>query len=341
VDGDTRSISALSIASGGGTLVANGNGTWSYTPVANASGPVTFSYTVTDGALSASSTASLTVNAVNDAPVALGDAGSVLENAVTTGDVLGNDSDIESDLLTVTAVNGVAIGAGAVLTGAFGTLVMQREGTYTYFADRAEGLVSGQVATDTFTYQVSDGSVVRDATLFIEVHGQDEVVTVPTPPTEPTPPVVTPPTVPVVTGTAGSDTLTGGAGDDRLAGGLGADTLTGGTGPGSRDTFVFDTKQKTIDTITDFERAYDQIFLDDAFFKGLGKGTPEGTPLKKGMFAANAQGEATSDGTAQIVYETDTGKLFYDADGAGGKKAVQFAILADAPKLTLKDFEII
>ena len=107
------------------------------------------------------------------------------------------------------------------------------------------------------------------------------------------------------------------------------------------DTFVFDTKQKkNVDTITDFERAYDQIFLDDAFFKGLGKGTPEGTPIKKSMFAANKDGEATSD-DAQIVYETDTGKLYYDADGIGGKKAVQFAVLENAPKLTFKDFEII
>ena len=38
---------------------------------------------------------------------------------------------------------------------------------------------------------------------------------------------------------------------------------------------------------------------------------------------------------AQIVYETDTGKLFYDADGEGGKKAVQFAVLEGKPEAHL------
>jgi Tol biopolymer transport system component len=184
------------------------------------------------------------------------------------------------------------------------------------------------------------------------------IPTVPTATTGPTP--TASPTDPAATGTTGndslggtagddelgggpgSDALTGGAGHDRLAGGPGSDTLTGGTGPGSMDSFVFDAALKrNVDTITDFERSYDQILLDDAFFKGLGKGTPDGTPLKKSMFAANAEGEATSDGTAQIVYETDTGRLLYDRDGEGGKKAVQFALLEGAPKLTFKDFEII
>ena len=48
------------MASGGGNIVNNGNGTWTYTPAANSSGPVSFSYTASDGSLSASSTASLT-----------------------------------------------------------------------------------------------------------------------------------------------------------------------------------------------------------------------------------------------------------------------------------------
>ena len=36
-------------ASGGGSLVNNGNGTWTYTPAANFNGPVSFSYTASDG----------------------------------------------------------------------------------------------------------------------------------------------------------------------------------------------------------------------------------------------------------------------------------------------------
>ena len=54
-DVDSPSLSAvnLQIASGQGTLVNNGDGSWSYTPAANDDTGVTFSYSVTDGSLSA------------------------------------------------------------------------------------------------------------------------------------------------------------------------------------------------------------------------------------------------------------------------------------------------
>ena len=61
VDGPSLSITSVSVASGGGSIVNNGNGTWTYTPAANYSGPVSFNYTASDGSLSASSTASLTL----------------------------------------------------------------------------------------------------------------------------------------------------------------------------------------------------------------------------------------------------------------------------------------
>ena len=70
VDGPALSITSVSVASGDGSIVDNGNGTWTYTPAANYSGPVSFNYTAFDGSLSASSTASLTLAPVNDAPVA-------------------------------------------------------------------------------------------------------------------------------------------------------------------------------------------------------------------------------------------------------------------------------
>ena len=49
VDGPALTAINLAIASGSGTLVDNGNGTWSYTPALNDDTAVTFSYTVTDG----------------------------------------------------------------------------------------------------------------------------------------------------------------------------------------------------------------------------------------------------------------------------------------------------
>ena len=47
VDGPSLTAINLAISSGNGTLVNNGNGTWSYTPAANDDTAVTFSYAVT------------------------------------------------------------------------------------------------------------------------------------------------------------------------------------------------------------------------------------------------------------------------------------------------------
>ena len=60
IDGPSLSITAVGIVSGGGGIVDNHNGTFSYTPAPNYNGPVVFNYTASDGTLSASSTATLT-----------------------------------------------------------------------------------------------------------------------------------------------------------------------------------------------------------------------------------------------------------------------------------------
>ena len=54
VDNTVLTATGLAIASGNGTLVDNLNGTWSYTPALNDDTAVSFSYSVSDGALSAS-----------------------------------------------------------------------------------------------------------------------------------------------------------------------------------------------------------------------------------------------------------------------------------------------
>ena len=51
-------------------MVANADGSYTYTPALNYFGPVSFNYTASDGTLSASSTASLTLGHVDQAPVA-------------------------------------------------------------------------------------------------------------------------------------------------------------------------------------------------------------------------------------------------------------------------------
>ena len=68
VDGPSLTATGLAIASGSGTLVNNGNGTWTYTPALNDDASVSFSYTVTDGSLTALGSATLDITPVNDAP---------------------------------------------------------------------------------------------------------------------------------------------------------------------------------------------------------------------------------------------------------------------------------
>lgn len=69
-NGDTLTASNLAIASGLGSLVDNGNGTWTYTPAANDSSSVTFSYQISDGFTApVATTAVLDITPVSDPPV--------------------------------------------------------------------------------------------------------------------------------------------------------------------------------------------------------------------------------------------------------------------------------
>jgi Ca2+-binding RTX toxin-like protein len=111
-------------------------------------------------------------------------------------------------------------------------------------------------------------------------------------------------------GGKGVDTLDGGDGNDVLTGTLGSDVLTGGTGA---DVFVFNSLfdgVSNIDTITDFASGVDRLQLSAATF---------------GAFAGRI-GQAVGLGP-NLVYQSATGVLAYDADGAGAGPALAFAIL--------------
>jgi Ca2+-binding RTX toxin-like protein len=62
--------------------------------------------------------------------------------------------------------------------------------------------------------------------------------------------------------------------------------------------------------------------------------------LTAAQFAANASGTA-QDASDRIIYETDTGKLFYDSNGSTAGGAVQFALLGTGLALTNADFFIV
>jgi VCBS repeat-containing protein len=91
-DGDALTAALVS-GPGNGTLLLNGDGSFSYTPNADFNGTDGFTYSAGDGALSDTATVTITVNAVNDAPVAADDAYATDEDVtlnVAAPGVLGN-----------------------------------------------------------------------------------------------------------------------------------------------------------------------------------------------------------------------------------------------------------
>ncbi len=140
-------------------------------------------------------------------------------------------------------------------------------------------------------------------------------------------------------GSEGANTIRGELGNDKIWGQLGQDVLYGGQG---RDIFVFNTKpnKKTnFDAIKDFQVKDDTIWLDNAIFKKLGKGTDlQPGKLKKAFFTI---GDRAKDKNDYLRYSKKTGLLTYDADGSGHSKAVEIAKLSKALKMTAADFNII
>jgi serralysin len=133
-----------------------------------------------------------------------------------------------------------------------------------------------------------------------------------------------------ITGNERNNFLFGGAGDDTLNGGSGVDTLTGGTG---EDAFVFD-NTANIDRVMDFVAGEDSLVLSHATFSGIGT---------VGSFDANALvlGSSALDAADRILYDSASGALYYDHDGAGGDTAVQFATIVGAPELTAADIAVV
>jgi serralysin len=132
-----------------------------------------------------------------------------------------------------------------------------------------------------------------------------------------------------IQGNAGNNVLNGKAGNDVL------------TGSGGNDFFLFNTALNAatnVDIISDFSVAADTVRLDDAIFAALAPGM-----LPAGAFHIGA---AAADASDRIIYNSATGALFYDADGAGGDgsggtAAIRFATLDPGLALTNADFIVV
>ena len=151
-DGDTL-VAELVAAPQHGTLTLNADGSFVYTPDQDFFGTDTFTYRAQDGlSVSNVATVTITINPVNDPPVAVADTYSVPVNGTLTVDadagVLANDTDVDGDELSAVLVDAPQ----------HGTLELNADGSFTYTPDEDFR------GTDTFTYQASDGQLLSSIT---------------------------------------------------------------------------------------------------------------------------------------------------------------------------------
>ncbi|MEX0864672.1 MAG: S8 family serine peptidase [Acidimicrobiia bacterium] len=151
-DGDTLTVTSVSNPPNGSASTDGAMVT--YTPDQDFNGIDSFTYTISDGN-GGTDTASVTVtvNPVNDPPVANGDTDTTNMDTAVTKSVLANDTDVDGDTLTVTSVTQPAYGLAVINSGT----------TVTYTPE------PGFIGTDTFDYAISDGNETDTATVTITV----------------------------------------------------------------------------------------------------------------------------------------------------------------------------
>lgn len=140
-------------------------------------------------------------------------------------------------------------------------------------------------------------------------------------------------------GNSGNDTITGGNGNDTLAGGAGNDVLIDGNG---NDQFVFNTSFASagVDTINNLSVNLDKIVLSKAIFTALESGV--GTLIASDFATVNSDAAAATS-SAEIVYNSANGRLFYNPDNAdiGFGSGGHFATLTGNPAISRTDILVI
>ncbi len=157
VDEDTLTVTAVTQGTNGSVAITNSGADVSYTPNANFFGNDSFTYTVSDGNGGFdTATVMVTVTNVQDAPDAVNDAATIAEDSgANTINVRVNDTDVDEDTLTVTAVTQGINGAVAITNGG---------------ADVSYTPNANFFGNDSFTYTVSDGNGGFDtATVMVTV----------------------------------------------------------------------------------------------------------------------------------------------------------------------------
>ncbi|WP_340268405.1 Ig-like domain-containing protein [Sphingobium mellinum] len=144
VDSTTLTYKLVANSAVGGSVTVDATtGNYSFNPAANFNGTASFKFTASDGSLTSNqATVSIAIASVNDGPpVANPDTAATYANTPVLIDVLANDTDIDGDPLSISALG----------TAAHGTVQIQSgKVLYTPAADYS--------GSDAFTYTVSDGA---------------------------------------------------------------------------------------------------------------------------------------------------------------------------------------
>ncbi|GEM_PF-1362641 len=153
VDGDVLSVRVVQEPSHG-TLTLAEDGSFQYTPEPDFHGEDGFTYVASDGQVDTEvASVTIMVEAVNDTPVAAGDAYSMAEDDVLTvdadGGVLANDVDADGDALSATVVG----------QPSHGTVALAEDGSFVYTPE------PGFHGEDSFTYVTGDGQSQSTETL--------------------------------------------------------------------------------------------------------------------------------------------------------------------------------
>lgn len=159
VDGDAISITSVSQPANG-TATVNPDGTITFAPEPNFNGNTAFTYTISDASgETAQAAVTVSVNAVNDMPIAAADVAATEEDTTIIIAVLANDSDVDGDGLTIASFT----------QGTHGTVTLNADNTLTY---NPAANFSG---ADSFTYTASDGNGGSDtATVTVMINGVND-----------------------------------------------------------------------------------------------------------------------------------------------------------------------
>nr|VFK47829.1 MAG: hypothetical protein BECKTC1821D_GA0114238_105210 [Candidatus Kentron sp. TC] len=125
-----------------------------YTPSADYHGTDSFTYTATDGDASVTATVAVTIDSINDAPIAVSDSIDMTDGASIAIDVLANDNDVDGDPLTT---------QGITAAPANGSAIVEPDGRITYTPN------PGFTGTDTFDYSIGDGLLAAQAAVTVTV----------------------------------------------------------------------------------------------------------------------------------------------------------------------------